>query len=119
VPAIGISGNLTRIGIREAHHVIPKFLGGIDPQRLAHLTPEAHAGFHQILRARLLARGIDLPIGGVTGSTAVWRAFFTANPGSQFTAFGAVLEASKLTDSAYGTSLVREFWLNIANGNFR
>lgn len=119
IPGIGITGNLTRIGIRQAHHVIPKFLGGLDPQRLAHLTTEAHNGFHQILRARLRAHGIDLPIGTVHGSTAAWAAYFRANPGSQLSAFTAVLEASRLTDAAYGSSLVREFWLNIANGNFR
>lgn len=119
MPFLGFTGNLSRIGIREAHHVIPKFLGGLDPQKLSHLTPEAHKGFHQILRARLKAAGIDLPIGGRTGSSADWEAYFTTNPGSQAKAFNAVLETSQLTDKTYGSSLVRDFWLNIANGTFR
>ena len=118
-PFLGFTGNLSRIGIREAHHVIPRFLGGLDPQKLSHLTPEAHKGFHQILRARLKAADIDLPIGGRTGSTDAWERYFRANPGSQAKAFNAVLEASKLTDDAFGSSLVRDFWLNIANGTFR
>jgi hypothetical protein len=64
------------------HHSIPKFLGGKKKQRPTILSNSVHTEFHQLLSAGLKSRGLP-PMGGKTGSTAVWRTFMQNNKGAQ------------------------------------
>jgi hypothetical protein len=100
------------------HHPIPKFLGGHWKQALYGLPDKIHRKFHDLLRAELQKRGLNLPVGGPKGSAQDWAAYFLKNPEAQRQAFDAVLEASRRIDTEYGTSIVRQFWSNIMCGQF-
>jgi hypothetical protein len=41
-----------------------------------------------------------------------------ANPGAQRTVFDSVLNASRATDTKYGTQITRDVWKNVVQGNF-
>lgn len=102
----------------ELHHPVPKFLGGFVKQELESLPKHIHAEFHTLLASELKIAGIDLPIGGVAGSSFVWERYFLANPGSQRAAFDAVLRTARTIDLFYGTRIVQAFWRNIIGFNF-
>jgi len=113
---------LNEIGFKAAtqqgHHGIPKFLGGFNDQDLTKLDPKIHAELHAILRENLKAAGIPLPVGGPAGSAEAWAQYFQFNPGAQRAAFDAVLDASRVIDAKYGTTVTQDVWRNLTQGNF-
>ena len=104
--------------INNLHHSIPKFLGGSPSQMLTKLPSLIHEDFHFELAEQLFARGINLPIGGVAGSTRAWQAFFEQNPGMQANAFNAVLQASMNIDEMYFTSVTDDALSNLLGGAY-
>jgi hypothetical protein len=126
-PGVGMIANTTRIAkytakatkvLVQAHHAIPKFLGGFAKQVLAQIPTNVHTAFHRMLATSLKAKGIPLNVGGKGGSAADWARYFNANPGAQAKALDAVLEASRATDASFGTQITSAVWENLMHGNF-
>ncbi len=69
-----------------------------------------------MLAVELKKNGLNLPIGGTTGSTKHWAEFFTNNPDTQGKALDAVLEASRVMDAKHGTTLTQWVWKNLMGG---
>ena len=106
------------MGGPEGHHPLPRFLGGKGSQLLANLDPAVHADFHRLLRGELRHHGLPLGVGGRGGSAADWANYFVTNPGSQRSAFDAVLSASRQLDYLHGTSVTNSVWNNLLSGGF-
>ena len=88
---------------------------------MARLDPKVHREFHGELRTELRQRGLDLPIGGKTGSTKAWARYFAeSGPDAQAKALEAVLAASAKIDLKHeGVQLTEIVWLNILGGKFK
>jgi hypothetical protein len=89
---------------------------GFDEQIYAILRTAAHDEYHKLLRECLDAKGIWYPVfkvGTHTGSIADWRLFFQENPGAQYQAFEAVIEAGTKLAGKYpdeAKKLFDAFW---------
>lgn len=114
---VGSSGLLAHNACVDRHHSIPKFLGGLPGQPRTSLPRPVHREYHRLLSEELRARGLP-PMGGLTGSTAVWKQRMKDRAGMQNEAFSAVLDAARGTDAKYGTNIVQDIWRNVMNGQF-
>jgi RHS repeat-associated protein len=102
----------------NAHHALPKFLGGDVNQVLSKLDSNIHTEFHQLLGQDLKNAGIPLNVGGRGGSAADWARYMRVNSGAQRTAIDSVLNTSRAIDTKYGTQITQDVWKNIVDGNF-
>ena len=102
----------------DAHHPLPKFLGGETKQFLAKIPKSTHKEFHALLREELRAAGFSLPIGTAKGSRKAWLKEFQRSDGSQGKAFNAVLKASRAIDEKHGTELTQWVWKNLVGSNY-
>jgi hypothetical protein len=101
----------------DRHHSLPKFLGGDFEQLLYRLPKAVHEELHSLLAVELKNAGLNLPIGGTTGSKLAWMTFFRNNPGAQGKALDAVLKASRAIDAKHGTSVTQSVWKNLMGNN--
>jgi hypothetical protein len=102
---------------RQAYYLyFPKFLGGADEQIYAILKTEAHIKYHELLREALSKKGLWEKVftyGTHKGSAKDWIELFKENPGSQYQAFEAVLEAGTELFKKYpeeSMKLIDAFW---------
>lgn len=103
----------------NAHHPIPKVLGGHSKQTLSNIPESVHKQLHSELRDALRHQGLARRIGGRGGSAEDWASDFAAIPGSQRRALDAALDASRSIDQQHGTNVTQDVWSNVMNGNFR
>ena len=106
---------------RGGHHSIPKWAGGEEAQLLANLAwgkGGAHPEVEQIIR-KTVSEEFGLPIGGVNGSWASWKAAFKADPTLQPRLFARMQSVYREFDLAHGTHVEDVFMLNFARGNFK
>jgi hypothetical protein len=102
----------------DSHHPLAKFLGGRQEQILAKIPREVHQEFHQVLREELRNVGLNLPIGGRTGSTVDWARYLGDDAARQGKAFDATLKASRAIDAKYGTEITQSVWTNLVGERF-
>lgn len=102
----------------DRHHPLAKFLGGHPNQFLSRIPREVHHEFHRLLREELRAAGLNLPIGGVTGSTQKWIEYLGADSVRQRKAFDAILKASRAIDAKHGTEITSKVWENLTGQKF-
>jgi hypothetical protein len=96
----------------QRHHPIPEFLGGKSIQYLHGLDQPVHAEFHMLLNQNLAEAGFPRTLVH-GGSAADWAEYMVANPGSQELALGATLDAARVIDRVYGTSITQYTWRNL------
>ena len=101
------------------HHSIPKFLGGNKKQDLISLPNDVHVDYHSLLNKKLKEFGLPLPDRGPKGSTKLWDAYLSSNPGTQRKALDAVFDAAREVDMVHGTDIVGNIWENIYKGNLK
>lgn len=86
---------------------------------VAPLPKHVHEDYHKLLKIALEKQGLNMPVGGVNGSTKAWMEFFRKNPGSQDRASDAVMETSRAIGLRHGTSVTQDVWANVQGGFFR
>jgi hypothetical protein len=107
-----------RLAGRELHHSLPKFLAGEVNQLLTSLPTSVHRELHSLLAASLKNAGFPLPVGGVTGSAAAWRAYFIQNPGMQEKALNVLLDVTATIDKKYGMDITWDLFQNLVLANY-
>ena len=75
-----------------------------------------HDALHKALAEKLKEKGLDLPIGGKTGSTAEWQTLLQSDPNAMRNAYDAVLDASREIDAIHGTNITQDVWRNSMDG---
>jgi hypothetical protein len=89
----------------EAHHLIPKFLGGWDELlTLKGLPPHLHDEFHRLLRANLAGAGVDL---AENAGARAWQALME-DPAMFERVRGTLIQTADQFDGMRGTGVLSD-----------